>query len=1083
METRKITFWFFILVLLLACLGEGQTTKEKHFDVTGFLQKKAADDLKEQTSTESLPLFNGAHDNRLFPQADPAHPPWPSCGILRPTIGFPTIQERGKTFLIKIVVASSSDSLAEPDTWIVTIKTDCDDKPIKLDVLKTIFLGRQDDSYATPKSVWELKIVIPNRTRPDLYDLTVEVEPQKYLNYTESYTRKNAVQVIKKFSSNPFFIHLTDLHIGFEGNLEPSLKRIVQVPYKNRDKHIRNIIITEINILHPDFVVITGDLVDWSEEAHWDRLYDALAEFRVPVFTLPGNHEYYIGKYFVKEALRYVRGDNPGSHVSLIPYILKINSYEDYSFDYGSVHIACMNSGYDAGGTEILKGGTDFSIIDKEFSATPAGSGLTLEQVEWLESDLIDKTNVFIFMHHPFLRRDYQTNACITKNRDKFWDLCRNPNVLAVVSGHTHKNENWNADSSGYKKQDDLLQTTTVFPFYAPDPYVSSYRIFKVRSKGRYGTTVLESPNLVNLQNTSTISSSYRDASGGPTNWKNDAGHDQVNVRMENHYNKPFQNLFLKFMMPYVEKPEEYKIIGGTCIGFYVMPHENEPDKVLYYVSSDIGANETKEVTIRPASSGSITPPVSAGLATALVMDKSGSMSGEKIRKAKEAAYVYVDTGTEQQDVVSLVAFATDAQSIAEPIAISEGREKLKQDILHVSAGGSTNVGAGLTTALQHLSSSNRTAKKALLMSDGRHNTGTYKPEVAKFQSKGWPIYTVAFGRDADQDMLRWIANQTGGIFYPAEESDIASVYHKINVLAHNGSVYRSYNDFIKTGEKLTYNIPVEPDMKKVGFFTNWQGSRMETILFSPNKTVISRSNISNWGRFVEGETHNCYEIENPQFGTWQVLITGYNLPPKGEQVNFHSFCQSDFFSNVLGFQPRYSRNQEVRIGVKLAEVIDGRLSPLRGARITAEIKKPSTSLKKFASDIKRKRLQPTTLFEIFKEVSGFAQKITLFDDGLHQDVMPNDGIYANTYNSTTINGPYLVTIDCQGSTSQGMPVKRTLQESFQVGPIEQNSFTISEFLDLIAQKGIGRQIPKREKEQKAKKVIDSVFKQLFKRK
>lgn len=477
--------------------------------------------------------------------------------------------------------------------------------------------------------------------------------------------------------------------------------------------------------------------------------------------------------------------------------------------------------------------------------------------------------------------------------------------------------------------------------------------------------------------------------------------------------------------------------------------------------------------------------PVKDGLATVLVMDKSGSMTGEKFKRAQQAAYVYVDTCTEQKDLFSLAAFSSNAESITEPISIDKGREMLKRDILSLSAGGSTNVGAGLTIAFGHLSSCNLKDKRAVLMSDGKHNSGTYKPEVAEFQKIGWPISTVAFGRDADQETLAWIAYQTGGSFFPAESSDIASVYHKINVLSHNGSVYRSYNDFIRTGEKLTYDIPVEPDMKKVGFFTNWQGSRMETIIFSPNKTVINRSNISSWGKFVEGETHNCFEIDNPQSGTWQALITGYNLPPKGEQVNFHSFCQSDIFSNILGFQPRYSRNQRVQIGVKLAEVINGRLSPLREAQITAEIKKPSTSLNKFASDMRRKRLQPTKLLEIFREISSFTRKITLFDDGLHGDVMPKDGIYANTYNDTTVNGPYIVTIDCQGYTSQSMPLKRTLQESFQVGPIEQNSFTISDFLDLIARKSIGRGIPQRKriKERQPEKIVESLLDRLLKKK
>ncbi len=46
---------------------------------------------------------------------------------------------------------------------------------------------------------------------------------------------------------------------------------------------------------------------------------------------------------------------------------------------------------------------------------------------------------------------------------------------------------------------------------------------------------------------------------------------------------------------------------------------------------------------------------------TALVIDKSGSMTGEKIKKAKDAAYGYVDACGDK-DVVSLVGFSSSTK-------------------------------------------------------------------------------------------------------------------------------------------------------------------------------------------------------------------------------------------------------------------------------------------------------------------------------------------------------------------------------------------------------------------------------------
>ncbi len=530
-----------------------------------------------------------------------------------------------------------------------------------------------------------------------------------------------------------------------------------------------------------------------------------------------------------------------------------------------------------------------------------------------------------------------------------------------------------------------------------------------------------------------------------------------------------------------INKAVEKAIKDLLLSGVRIRPSESKID-VDVKVITPAGKSNTKVFTYQ-ISAVSTTP--TGDLATALVVDRSGSMQGEKLRKAQEAACIYVDTILGQKDIASLAAFSNDAQSITPPILITTGKGALEKGILSLSASGGTNIGSGLRIALNHLSSCEAKSKTAVLMSDGMNNVGTYQSEVSEFQSRGWQINTIAFGRNAGRSALEQIANQTGGSFSPADMSNLGSVYHQMNVSAHNGSVFCCYSDFIKTGKKLAYDIPVSPDMKTIGFFTNWQGSKMETILFSPSKTVINRSNISSFGKFVEGATYNLFEINNPQCGDWQALITGYGLPPQGEQINFHSFCQSNVFSNILGFQPKYSLNQKVLVGVRLAEVINGRLLPLRGAKVTADIKRPSMSLNRFTSDFNQNRLDPAALVEFFKEMSGLSQKIVLFDDGQHGDVNPGDGIYANTYANTTNSGPYLATIDCQGNTFQGMPLKRTLQESFQVGRIEQNSFTVSDFLGLIKQRGAGRQIPaqqKKIKKQATEQIMNTFFKILKKR-
>lgn len=91
--------------------------------------------------------------------------------------------------------------------------------------------------------------------------------------------------------------------------------------------------------------------------------------------------------------------------------------------------------------------------------------------------------------------------------------------------------------------------------------------------------------------------------------------------------------------------------------------------------------------------------------------------------------------------------------------------------------------------------------------------------------------------------------------------------------------------------------------------------------------------------------------------------------------------------------------------------------------------------------------------FEIdpFKFLIGLflkQQEIDLYDDGAHDDYDARDGIFAGTFLGSDIPGPYLVTLRIEGH-SRGKDISRQIQESFQIGPIQHNKLTISDFIKI----------------------------------
>jgi len=83
------------------------------------------------------------------------------------------------------------------------------------------------------------------------------------------------------------FVHLSDLHLG---------KRVNEFSMIEDQRYILKEILTIINDVRPDGVLIAGDVYDRtvpSEEAMkiWDEFLISLAEKKLPVFAISGNHD------------------------------------------------------------------------------------------------------------------------------------------------------------------------------------------------------------------------------------------------------------------------------------------------------------------------------------------------------------------------------------------------------------------------------------------------------------------------------------------------------------------------------------------------------------------------------------------------------------------------------------------------------------------------------------------------------------------------------------------------------------------------------------------------------------------------
>jgi Ca-activated chloride channel family protein len=149
-----------------------------------------------------------------------------------------------------------------------------------------------------------------------------------------------------------------------------------------------------------------------------------------------------------------------------------------------------------------------------------------------------------------------------------------------------------------------------------------------------------------------------------------------------------------------------------------------------------------------------------------LVLDKSGSMQGQKIENLRQAAKLVVER-LGPQDTISIVAFSDRKYLIAASQPPSD-RDDLKKKIDRIRDGGGTAISGGMGQGLAELEkalSSDRVSRM-LLLTDGQ----TFGDEKQCLKlgkqagDKGIVVNALGLGDDWNEDLLDEIAEASGGV-------------------------------------------------------------------------------------------------------------------------------------------------------------------------------------------------------------------------------------------------------------------------------------------------------------------------------
>jgi len=159
------------------------------------------------------------------------------------------------------------------------------------------------------------------------------------------------------------------------------------------------------------------------------------------------------------------------------------------------------------------------------------------------------------------------------------------------------------------------------------------------------------------------------------------------------------------------------------------------------------------------------------------VIDRSGSMSGDKLEYTKKAVSFAVGHLGEQ-DYCSIVAF-DDMVSLVSSSRKVENKDMLKQSVMSIYPGGSTNLSGGMLLGLREvrLAYKKEQINRVLLLTDGMANVGVTDhsqliEKAREMAAGGVSLSTFGLGEDFEEDLLMAMAEAGSGNFYYIQSPD-----------------------------------------------------------------------------------------------------------------------------------------------------------------------------------------------------------------------------------------------------------------------------------------------------------------------
>ena len=256
-----------------------------------------------------------------------------------------------------------------------------------------------------------------------------------------------------------------------------------------------------------------------------------------------------------------------------------------------------------------------------------------------------------------------------------------------------------------------------------------------------------------------------------------------------------------------------------------VADDQNNPILGLDENNFQLFEDQVQQAPITVTSLSNAGEPVSV----ALVLDRSGSMSGSPMDDAKDAANYFVDQMA-SNDKGCIVSFDGD---ITVDQTFTTDKNALHTAINGLVAGGGTYLYDAVVEAVNQCNT--QSGRKAIIsLTDGQSGVYHYNLDdcILAAQAAGLPVYTIGLGNGIDRTSLQRLADETGGQYFEAPtSSDLEYIYQLIS-------------QQIQNQYKITYttsNPACDGTVRDVQIIVNYQNESDDK-----NKTYVAPTSCAN---------------------------------------------------------------------------------------------------------------------------------------------------------------------------------------------------------------------------------------------